>query len=77
MVELGTDTDLFEKPLGALRGGELGAQHLERDVAIVLQVPGEIDSGHPARAELARDRVAARESRDETGGVGHRREVRP
>ena len=33
--------------------------------------PGEVDRGHAAVAEFALNRVAARESRGETGGVGH------
>jgi len=53
VVEPGADADLLEEPLSAERCGELGAQHLERHVAVVLQVPGEIDRGHPAGAELA------------------------
>src|SRR5438132_12985062 len=72
MVEPGADMDLLEKSLGAEHRGEIRAQHLEGHVAIVLQVPGEIDRGHPAGAELALDRITARESRGETGCVGHR-----
>ena len=71
MVELGADADLLEKPLAAQHRGQLGAQHLERNGAIVLQVAGEIDPGHSAGTELALDRVAARESRGETVSVGH------
>jgi hypothetical protein len=72
MVEPGADADLLQKSLGAEHRGELGTQDLERHHAVVLHVPGEIDRGHPTGAELAFDRVAAGESRGETGSVGHR-----
>jgi hypothetical protein len=48
---------------GAEHGGQLGAEHLEGDVAVVLEVVGEGDRGHPARAELPLDRVAVRHRR--------------
>ena len=50
--------DLLHEPLGAEHGGELRLQHLDRDLAIVLQVLGEIDRRHAALAELALDAVA-------------------
>ena len=77
MVEPRGRADLAQEAIGTQRMRQLGAEHLERHFAIVLQVAGEIDGGHPADAELALDRVAARQSRRETGGVGHRCEVRP
>ena len=43
--------DLAEKALGADRGGEVRAQDLERDGAVVLEVVGEIDRGDAAAAE--------------------------
>ena len=36
-----------------------GLEHLERDVAVVLEVAGEVDRGHAAGADLALDLVAA------------------
>ena len=77
MVELRADANLFEESLGTEHRGELGAEHLEGHFAVELSIAGEIDCGHPALAELALDRVSARESRAETGGVGHRLQVRP
>ena len=53
--------DLAKKPLGADDGGQLGPQHLDRDVAIVLEILREIDRGHAALAELALDAVAVGE----------------
>ena len=47
--------DLAQEPLGAERGGELRAQHLDRDVAVVLEVVREVDGGHAAAPELALD----------------------
>ena len=40
---------------------QLGAQHLERDLAVVAQVVGQVDGGHAAGAELALDPVAVGE----------------
>ena len=60
MLQLCREPDLSKEPLGAEHRGELGAQHLERDRAIVLQVTSEVDRGHPTAAELALDRVPAR-----------------
>ncbi len=66
VLELRGEADLAQKPLGAEHRGELGPEHLEGDEPVVLEVCGEIDRGHPAAAELALDRVAAREGSPET-----------
>ena len=52
------DPDLGEEALAAEHRGQLGAQDLEGDVAVVLEVVREIDRRHAARAELALDAVA-------------------
>src|SRR5215204_7104655 len=66
MIEPRRDLDLGEEPLGA----ELGAEDLERDLAIQLAVAGEVDDGHPTGAELALDDVPVVEcSRDQSGGI--------
>ena len=62
MLELGRKLDLAQEALGAERGGELGAEHLEGDQALVPQVAREIDRGHPALPELALDGVAVGQS---------------
>ena len=49
------------EPLGAEHGGELGLEDLERDLAVVLEVLGEVDGGHAALAQLALDAVAVGE----------------
>jgi hypothetical protein len=58
MMESGGDPDLpFES--GSAEGDrELGAEHLECDMAVVPQVPREVDRGHAAAAQLTLDRVA-------------------
>ena len=66
MAESRGDADLIQEPVGAEDGGEFGAQHLERHVAVVLEVAGEVDGGHPAGAEFALDAVAI----GERGGEG-------
>ena len=53
----------LQEPLGADDRGELGAQHLERDLAVVAQVVREVDGGHAARPELALDAVAVGQRR--------------
>src|SRR5688572_13003186 len=63
MLEVRRGADLREEPLAADDRRELGAEHLDRDVAIVLDVVREVDRGHPARAKLALDAVPAIESR--------------
>ena len=44
--------DLAQKPLGPDDRGQFRAQHLDRDLAMVLQILGEKDGGHAARAQL-------------------------
>ena len=58
--------DLLHEPLGAEHGGEFGLQHLERDLALVLEVLGEIHGRHAALPELALDAVAIGQRRRET-----------
>ncbi len=58
VLQVGDGLDLTQEPLGADDGRELGAQHLDGDLAVVLEVVGEVDGGHAALAELALDRVA-------------------
>ena len=71
MVEPGGDLDLGQEPLDAEHGAELGAEHLERDLAVVLEVGGEVDRGHAAGAELALDPVALLQRGGEATVVAH------
>ena len=61
VVEPSGDLDLGEEPLGAEDRPELGAEHLERDLAVVLEVPGQVDRGHAASPELPLDPIAIAE----------------
>ncbi len=72
MLEIGGYFDLLDEPLGADHRGEFGAQHLDGDLALVLQVLGEIHGRHAAFAEVAFDLVAVGEGGREPGGdLGH------
>ena len=51
MLQLRRRLDLGEKALGAERRGEVGVQHLDRDVAVVPEVVREIDGRHAAGAQ--------------------------
>jgi len=58
--------DFLHEALGTQYCGQLGAEDLDGDLAVVLDVGGEVDGGHAALAELALDRVAVGEGRGET-----------
>jgi len=59
VLHLGRGLDLDDEPLGAEDGGKLGLQDLDRDLAVVLQVLGQVDGGHATLAERPLDSVAA------------------
>ena len=66
--------DFPGEPLGPDGGGQLGSQHLDRDLARVLQVLGEIDRGHAPLAQLPLEAVAVGERGGELGrDAGHGR----
>ena len=47
-------------------------EDLERDLAPVPEIVGQVDRGHPTLTELALDAVAAFEGRVQAGdGIGH------
>ena len=72
MLERGDSLDLAQEPLGPDDGGELGAQDLDRDLAVVLQVLGQVDRGHAALAELPLDAVMLGERSLQSGcRLGH------
>ena len=56
MVQPRGDLDLAQEPLAGQRPREVRAEHLDGDVAVVLEVVREVDRGHAAGAELALDR---------------------
>lgn len=61
MLEPGGEPDLALEALGPQGAPQVGVQHLERHLASVPQVMGEIDRSHPARAQRAHELVAATE----------------
>ena len=71
--EAGGELDLAEEPVGADGGREVGAEDLEGDLAVVAEVLGQEDDGHPALTQLALEIVAAGEAGGELvlqGGHG-------
>ena len=59
MVQRGGDVDLAEEPLAADGGADLGVEDLDRDRPVVLVVLRQVDRGHPAPAQQARQLVGA------------------
>ena len=59
MLQFCRELDLALESLGPDGRGKVRVQDFERDVAIMLGVEGEIDSGHAAPAELPFDAVFA------------------
>ena len=57
MGETRHHADLAQEPLRLLGGRHLRTQHLERDVAVVLQIVGLVDEGHPTTTELLLDPI--------------------
>ena len=70
MLQVGDGLDLAQEPLGADHRGELGAQDLDGDLAVVLEVLGQVHRGHAALAQLALDAVAVGERGGEAEGIG-------
>ncbi len=74
VCEAGRDFDLLEKPFRAECRGQLGLQDLDGDFAMMLEVLGEVDRGHPATPQLALEGVALGEGCAERLDLaGHRR----
>ena len=57
VLQVGGDSYLAEKPIPTQRGGQLGPDHLDGDLAIVLQIMGQPDSGHTPAPEFALEHV--------------------
>ena len=72
MRQAGADLDFAQEALRSKGCRELGTEHFNRDVPIVLVVTGEIDEGHAAAAEFTLDRVALSDCRLQAGEqTGH------
>ena len=67
MAQPGGGCYLAEESLTPERGGEVGLQYLDRDLAIVLLVLGEKDDPHPPTTEFTPDRVAVGEGGPQAG----------
>ena len=67
VLQVGGGLDLAEEPLGADHGGEFRPQHLDRHLAVVLEVLRQVDRGHAAGAELALDAVAVGQGLGQAG----------
>ncbi len=72
MLKTRRDLDLTEEAIWPKGRSKLGSQDLHRHLAVVLQILGEVDRGHAARAKLFLDGIAVGEGGFETvEGVGH------
>src|SRR6185369_944872 len=58
MLQIGSRLDFREESLGPDRNGELRLLDFYSNLAVVLQVLGEVDSGHASCAELAVDAIS-------------------
>jgi len=77
MLQARGDLDLLREARGAECGGEIGTQDLDRHLAVVLEVFGEIHRSHATGAEFALDAVPAGERGVQAGdGVSHEAEPR-
>jgi hypothetical protein len=50
VLERGAGGDLLDEPLGAEHGGQLRLEGLERHLAVVLEVLGQVHGGHAPAA---------------------------
>jgi len=64
--------DFMGEPVGSHRRGELGAEDLQRDLAVMLEVVGQIHRGHAPDPDFALDAVAPAQRGSKTiQDVGH------
>src|SRR5215207_6426850 len=71
MRESCRDLDLSQETLGPHGVGQPCVQELDGDRAVMAQVVGEIDDGHPTVADLTLDAVAVGDRRDGERAIGH------
>ena len=64
--------DLGQEPFRAHHGGQFWVQDLHSDLAVVLQVLGQVDDGHSTTANLPLDLIAVSECRLQAFLVLHR-----
>ena len=75
VLQVGGGPDLLEEPFRANDHGELGLQHLERDLPVVAEVLRQIHRGHAALAQLPLDPVAVGQRGGEPLDAGHGRRL--
>jgi hypothetical protein len=63
MREPGGHLDLAAEPLRPEHAGQLGLQDLDREIAVVLRIIGQVHGGHAAAAEPRGDAVSIAERR--------------
>ena len=61
MIELGRDLDLLEKPFSADDSRQFRPKHLHGNLAVMLEVPGQVHRGHAASTNFLLDGVAVGE----------------
>jgi ribosomal protein S1 len=69
MIQARGQLNLSKKALAAERFGEIGMQQFDRDFPIVLEIVGQVDGGHPARAKPAVEAIAIGERFDHCNGA--------
>jgi hypothetical protein len=67
VLQAGDNFDFPKEAVGSERADYFRPKHLDRDLARMLQVPGEVDRGHAAATQLALDRIAVGEARAQQG----------
>jgi hypothetical protein len=63
MLQVGGGLDFLEEPVDPDHRAELGAEHLDRDLAGMPEVLGQIHHRHPALAQLPLESVAVTQHR--------------
>ena len=67
MLKSGGGADLPKEPLRTEHGRQIGVEHLEGDVPVVLAVARQVHRGHSATTQLAADGVVGVERGLESG----------
>jgi len=70
MTQLGRQLDFAQKALSAERLREVGFEHLDRDLAIVLEVAREVHGGHATLPKFAFNAIAVGQHHGESRPVG-------
>jgi hypothetical protein len=63
VLQLGGQLDLALEPLAADGGGQVGIEDLDGNLAVVPDVTGEVDRGHPPLPKLSLEEVAVSQLR--------------